>query len=395
MIKSIYIDNFKVLNDFSLDLNPLTVLIGSNGSGKSTILQAVDLVCCFARLEIDTYVKERNWAAADLQSHLSSKRQMTFRTLFELQVDSEIEEIEWEIVLELQKEKGLIELNKEIIISKTKDIVLLRVDSGGFERYNWEKETMEKFPPLKLAGSLLKTIDIEKDGKTFPGLTALKKFALGSDSFELLSPERMRRSSRQEADSIGAGGERLAGFIHNLSKQKRENLKKRLKKYVPFIEGIAAGVEGSSDRVEMSVAEIFKGMDKPALIKAVHSSDGILRMIAISALAEIEKETGVILLDEIEDGINPYLTANLVKDLEEISRENLRQVIVTTHSSVVLDYFPAESIVFLWRDRNGAVHGSNLFSSDEIKASLEYMHPGEVWINMKEEEIIEKLKNKK
>jgi AAA15 family ATPase/GTPase len=34
MIKSIYIDNFKALNNFNIDLKPLTVLIGANGSGK-------------------------------------------------------------------------------------------------------------------------------------------------------------------------------------------------------------------------------------------------------------------------------------------------------------------------------------------------------------------------
>jgi len=70
-------------------------------------------------------------------------------------------------------------------------------------------------------------------------------------------------------------------------------------------------------------------------------------------------------------------------------------VIVTTHSSVMLDYFSPGSIVFLWRNKDGTVGSRSLFENEEIKASLEYMYPGEVWINMTEKEIIEKLRDKK
>jgi predicted ATPase len=395
MIKSIYIDNFKALNDFSIDLQPLTVLIGANGSGKSTILQAIDLVCNFAGMDIHSYLKERQWAAADITSHLKRKQHVTFRALFELPVNGVSEEIEWEIILKTAKEKEKIEPVKERIFNITRDKILLKMDLDGFERYNWDKKVIEDFPPLNLAVSLLTTIDIEKDKKKFPSLVALKKFALGLDSFQLLSMEKMRRNSREQADSIGVGGENLAGFIHGLETGKRKKLKARLKKYVPFIEAVDTSVKGESEWIEMNIAEIFRGMDEPVKIKSMHSSDGILRMVAIAALAEMDKDTGIILLDEIEDGINPYLAARLVTDLKEISEKKQRQVVVTTHSSVVLDYFPAESVIFLWRDKQGTVKGSSLFENEEVKASLEYMYPGEVWINMDEEEIIKKLQDKK
>jgi predicted ATP-dependent endonuclease of OLD family len=236
MIKAIYIDNFKALNDFSIDLQPLTVLIGANGSGKSTILQAIDLVCSFAGMDIHTYLKERLWTAADITSHLKRKQHVTFRALFELPINGVSEEIEWEIILKTVKEKEKIEPVKERIFSITRDKTLLKMDLDGFERYNWDKKVIEDFPPLNLAVSLLTTIDIEKDKKKFPSLVALKKFALGLDSFQLLSMEKMRQNSREQADSIGVGGEKLAGFIHGLETGKRKKLKARLKKYVPFIE---------------------------------------------------------------------------------------------------------------------------------------------------------------
>ena len=395
MIKSIYIDNFKALNDFNIELHPLTILIGSNGSGKSTILQAIDLVCSLVKMDLRSYLDQRKWAATDIKSYLSNKRHITFRLELELQIKGEMEEIEWEIILNMLKEKGEVELVKETISSRTKNINLLRIDSKGFERYNFEKNEIQHFPPLKFNSSALKTFDIERDEKEFPSLMALKEFALGIDSFELLSTERMRKNYPGTAESIGIGGEKLAGFIHSLGPGKKKNLKNRLKRYIPFIEDIDTKVNGSFRWIEMSIAEVFKGMSKPMSIKPMHISDGILRMIAISSLAEIEKDTGVILLDEIEDGINPYLASDLSADLKEISDKKQRQVIVTTHSSVMLDYFSPGSIVFLWRNKDGTACSGNLFENEEIKASLEYMYPGEVWINMSEDEIIKKLRDKK
>lgn len=49
MIKSIYIDNFKALNDLKLDFEQLTLLIGTNGVGKSTVLQALELLSYFTK----------------------------------------------------------------------------------------------------------------------------------------------------------------------------------------------------------------------------------------------------------------------------------------------------------------------------------------------------------
>jgi predicted ATPase len=41
-LERIRVDNFKSLVDFQLQLAPFTCLIGLNGAGKSTVLQALD-----------------------------------------------------------------------------------------------------------------------------------------------------------------------------------------------------------------------------------------------------------------------------------------------------------------------------------------------------------------
>jgi putative ATP-dependent endonuclease of OLD family len=44
MLSRIECSNYRVLEDFGMDLTPLTVLVGANGSGKSTVLRAINFL---------------------------------------------------------------------------------------------------------------------------------------------------------------------------------------------------------------------------------------------------------------------------------------------------------------------------------------------------------------
>ena len=44
MIDRVHFENFKSLGDVTIDLAPLTALVGANGCGKSSVLQAIDLL---------------------------------------------------------------------------------------------------------------------------------------------------------------------------------------------------------------------------------------------------------------------------------------------------------------------------------------------------------------
>lgn len=391
VIRSLYIDNFKALNDFSIEMKPLTVLIGTNGSGKTSVLQALDLICNFARMDLDAYLDKRNWKASELKSKMNEKRHMTFKVEFLFALDDCEKSVEWTFVLNPVKTKEKVQVVSEEIIDKTNDKKLLSVDSQGISRFNFQENNVEKFPPLNMTSSFLKNIDVQKDKAKFPELVALTNFLNATDSFELLSPEKMRGSSRGETDTIGMGGEKLAAFIHGLQKKQKKNITKRLQKYMTYINDIDAEVKGRPGWKALKVSEYYPLVERTITISPDHVSDGTLRIMAISALMEIEKTSGMIMLDEIEDGINPHVAGSLVNDLVELAASKNRQIIVTTHSSVMLDYFPPDSIVYLWRSADGIIHNQAMFSKADIKNRLEYMYPGEIWLNMGEEEIVEKL----
>ena len=72
----------------------------------------------------------------------------------------------------------------------------------------------------------------------------------------------------------------------------------------------------------------------------------ILRMsIEVSSLSN-----ALVLIDEVETGLHPYIQKQLMLHLQRLSLREKLQIIVTTHSPVVLESVPLEGRVFLTRD---------------------------------------------
>lgn len=112
-------------------------------------------------------------------------------------------------------------------------------------------------------------------------------------------------------------------------------------------------------------------------------------------MAEVESSQGFILLDEIENGINTQKAKLLMEWLLNYSAKYNKQMFVTTHSTVFVDYVPPESISYIYRNKdNGRVVCEKLFETDAMKNKLEDFYPGEVLLNMSESQIIDALLKK-
>jgi predicted ATP-binding protein involved in virulence len=88
-----------------------------------------------------------------------------------------------------------------------------------------------------------------------------------------------------------------------------------------------------------------------------------------------------VLFDEIENGINPELMQKLVQLLLEAKR----QVIVTTHSPLVLNYLPdavaREAVLLLYRNNAGHTKLVRLFDLPSTQKKLALLGPGEVFVD--------------
>lgn len=86
----------------------------------------------------------------------------------------------------------------------------------------------------------------------------------------------------------------------------------------------------------------------------LHMASGERAILRLSReIAQLRN--ALILIDEVEAGLHPWVQQLLMLQLQQLALRNDLQVIVTTHSPVVLDSVPANGRIFLERDETGHV----------------------------------------
>jgi len=211
MIKSFYIDNFKSLVDFRLPpaphrLGSFTCLVGLNGAGKSTVLQAFDFVGNLANGQVATWLKQREWKAADLTSRFLKKKLIHFELDIEVPGEGRIV---WSGSFNTTEMRCTAETVKVDDVEQ-----VLHIKDGQLLVSGTDSQDSVQYPlrSMKYEGSTLSFINVRD---VHPALGVLKHVAANLRSLDLLSPQSMRRRAKDGAD-IGYGGERLSAFIHRL-----------------------------------------------------------------------------------------------------------------------------------------------------------------------------------
>ena len=69
----------------------------------------------------------------------------------------------------------------------------------------------------------------------------------------------------------------------------------------------------------------------------------------------VQLRDALVLVDEIEAGLHPWVQRTLMLHLQQLALRNDLQIIVTSHSPIILDSVPPEGRIFLDRDRDGNV----------------------------------------
>ena len=71
-------------------------------------------------------------------------------------------------------------------------------------------------------------------------------------------------------------------------------------------------------------------------------------------LSDPEMENALVLIDEIENSLHPYVQKKLMLELQRLALRRSLQFIITTHSPIILDAVPAEGRIILQRKEGGA-----------------------------------------
>jgi predicted ATPase len=116
-----------------------------------------------------------------------------------------------------------------------------------------------------------------------------------------------------------------------------------------------------------------KGADYP--LKPHHLSDGTLRFICLTTALLQPDPPSTIIVDEPELGLHPYAVEILAELIEATSRKT--QLIVSTQSPALVDYFEPEDIIVVNREKGASVF--NRLNIDELSSWLKDYSLGDLW----------------
>lgn len=375
MITYFQIDNFKSLVDFKLELSKFSCLIGLNGAGKSSVLQALDFTSALMSGDVTEWLSKRSWDVKDLNSKLVNRSNINFGIV--LEIDGQF--YAWGGAFNRTK----LSLTYETIDRCDHDSKAGKRKTNLFEvakgHYTVRGEEAEPIN-FRYEGSILSQL---KSSALSPEIEMIKKEICNIRSLDLLSPQSLRlRARKSDKGDIGMGGEQLSLFIHRLKDKQKNLLVEQLQTYYPQVKDIHTK-SLRSGWVQLELTEEYfneKGSKEILTTEARHINDGMLRLLAI--LAQQFSPLKTLLFDEIENGINPEVTEQIVDALVA----SPKQIIVTTHSPMILNYMDDEiakkAVILIYKRDDGQTHATRFFDVPSAAEKLESLAPGDAMLDV-------------
>ena len=335
-----------------LELRPINVLIGSNGSGKSNFVGVFSFLRAIRNGELRTYVKRAG--GADRILHFGAKT--TPETVIHISFRNEINQYEI-----------------KLMVGESDD--LFPTEEWA---YFWIKKTYSE--PL---GERLHGRDGEA-GIVDPGSGIVSYVRGHLDRWRLYhfhdtSPTSpMKRTGDVDDNrSLHPDGSNLAAFLYYLGEKHPGSyglIRRTVKLVAPFFDDFRLAPQALN---EAKIRLEWRHLGTDAYFDAASLSDGSLRFIALATLLlqPAELRPSVILLDEPELGLHPYAVAMLSELVKQASQES--QIVLATQSSLLLDHFAPEDVLVAER-----VDGGTEFTRldrDALAGWLEEYSLGQLW----------------
>lgn len=398
MITRIYIDGFKSLVKTELYFGPFTCIVGANAIGKSNFFDALSFLSNLADktiIEATKSVRSENQKHSNIRdiffrTGLEYMNQMTFevdmlvpktgvddlgqsaeatitslRYTLKLALNNEVNDSEpIRIVCEKLMPVTLTETKKNLKFDFRKewiDSILegRRSTSNPFISTDDDKIKLHQdgnkgrttdFIAQKMPRTLLSTVTAESPTAFLARQEMRNWMMLQFEPSALRQPNFIYEVKNAE---IKANGLNLPATLYRLHTERKDRdvyqmLTNKLNELVDNVSEISIDKDEKRDLLTLQL--LFKdGLTLPAQ----SLSDGTLRFLGLAIIEEDSSGSRLICLEEPENGINPKKIYEMVELLEGMATDTelavdednpLRQVIINTHSPIVVSCVPDDSL---------------------------------------------------
>lgn len=390
MITKLEIDGFKTFENFKIELSPFVVIAGANGSGKSNLFDAIQLLSRLADNDLKSaFVGEtqRGEARELFTQYPDGSYAKSMRFLIEVLVDKPVKD-SWgnETSLTYTRLRYIVEISRgkekkgleKLYLSKEELVPIKKADDTWYKCYVGTQNDYWS-PKFKTGRTIayinteldlkskVSTIYLQKDGTKrgksranraenvertvlsgvanteFPHAFAMRE-EMRNWKFLQLNPVTLSKpSARFAKDFIGTDGSNLPTTLARMKAEDSFVIKDLSAEINNLLLGMTA-IDVIEDIRSDQYVLVSTSQDGRQFSSRV-LSEGTLRVLALCALKFDTRHKGVLCLEEPENGIYPVRLENLItllRDLATHFQEDtnipLRQILVNTHSPVLLSH---------------------------------------------------------
>ena len=380
--------NYRCLRYVQRPMKRFHVMVGPNASGKTTFLDVIGFLSDLVSEGLDAALSERSPVPEELlfgrrgdRLELAVEARIPDR-LRELTSRSDLDTVRYEVAIgfdetrlgfEFKGERLLLKKAKVLknnqrllfpmppapsdsllsnIHGRDSKVVINKVQGGNDNFYSetYGKSGKGWAPSFKLGPQRSALGNLLADASSFPVATWFQRYlAAGVQRFLLNSSEIKRPSPPTRVAGFLPDGSNLPWVAARMRKENPERYEMwitHLRTALDGLEGITT-IERPEDKHCYMVYEYSGGLKVPSWLV----SDGTLRLTALTLPAYLTDFEGIYLIEEPENGIHPKAVVTAYDSLSSVYES---QVLLATHSPVVLNAAAIDNVLCFAKDDNGA-----------------------------------------